>query len=95
MAAMNAEGWYIDPFGHHEARWFSDGIPTALVRDGGAESQDQPPNTPITGELERLPEAPPSGGRDLKRADAAETEVFDPAAMKDAASKAIDRSTGF
>ena len=29
---MNAEGWYVDPYGLHGARWFSDGTPTALVR---------------------------------------------------------------
>jgi hypothetical protein len=48
----------------------------------------------VTGDLERLPEAPPSGGRDLKRADDAETEVFDPCAMEDSASEAIDSATG-
>jgi hypothetical protein len=49
---MNEEGWYIDPFGRHEARWISDGTPTALVRDGEAESQDPPPDEPITVEME-------------------------------------------
>ena len=29
---MSAEGWHEDPFAVHEARWFSDGRPTALVR---------------------------------------------------------------
>lgn len=91
---MNAEGWLVDPFGHHEARWFSDGTPTPLVRDGGVEGHDPPPDTPFTGELQLLPEAAPSDGRDLKRADDAETEAFDPAKMQDAASEAIDRSTG-
>ena len=28
---MNAEGWYVDPFGAHEARWFSNGSPTLLA----------------------------------------------------------------
>ena len=87
---MPAEGWCIDPFGHHQARWFSDGSPTALVRDGGVEAHDPPPNIPVLGELQRLPEAGPSGGRDLRRADDAETEAFDPVAMKDRASEAID-----
>ena len=31
--SMNEEGWYVDPFGRHEALWISDGTPTALVRD--------------------------------------------------------------
>jgi len=39
----NAQNWCPDPFGIHEARWFSNGTPTALVRDGGVESQDPPP----------------------------------------------------
>lgn len=40
---MNAEGWYLDPYGLHDERWFSDGSPTALVRDGRTVSQDTPP----------------------------------------------------
>ncbi len=39
----NAQNWCPDPFGLHEARWFSNGIPTALVRDAGVEAQDPPP----------------------------------------------------
>lgn len=39
----NAQNWCLDPFGLHEARWFSNGIPTSLVRDEGIESQDPPP----------------------------------------------------
>ena len=39
----NAQNWCLDPFGLHEARWFSNGIPTSLVRDSGIESQDPPP----------------------------------------------------
>jgi hypothetical protein len=41
----NAQNWCPDPFGLHEARWFSNGIPTALVRDHGVEAQDPPPDT--------------------------------------------------
>jgi hypothetical protein len=44
---MREEGWYVDPFGHHEARWISDGSPTALVRDGQIESKDPPPDVRI------------------------------------------------
>ena len=36
----SAEGWYKDPTGHHSERWFSDGTPTALVRDGHTTAQD-------------------------------------------------------
>jgi hypothetical protein len=40
-------GWHSDPFGVHEARYFSaDGQPTKLVRDRGAESYDEPPSEP-------------------------------------------------
>jgi hypothetical protein len=35
-----AQGWYDDPTGRHELRWFSAGSPTALVRDAGRESMD-------------------------------------------------------
>ena len=41
----NAQNWCPDPFGMHEARWFSNGIPTALVRDGADEAQDPPPGS--------------------------------------------------
>jgi len=49
---MNEEGWHLDPFGHHQARWISAGTPTALVRDGGVEAQDSPPDEPITAEMQ-------------------------------------------
>jgi len=53
MSYAEIEGWYKDPFGKHAARWFSDGAPTALVRDaGGVTSQDEPPSSTYTGELE-------------------------------------------
>ena len=44
-APHNAQNWCPDPFGQHEARWFSNGIPTALVRDAGVEAQDPPPES--------------------------------------------------
>ena len=40
------EGWYTDPWGHHDARWISEGVPTKLVRDGALESYDDPPDAP-------------------------------------------------
>ena len=51
METNPAEGWYRDPFGIHEDRWMSQGQPTKLVRDGGAESYDPPPDLPLPGEL--------------------------------------------
>ena len=41
---MNAQGWYLDPYHRHQDRWFSDGQPTALVRDGRSEASDPPPD---------------------------------------------------
>lgn len=76
---MNAEGWYQDPFKRHEARWISDGTPTALVRDGEVESQDPPPSATFEGALQPLPDSEPADGEDLLRADAAEGQpIFDP-----------------
>jgi hypothetical protein len=43
MANGGLQGWCPDPFGQHEQRYFSLGRPTKLVRDGGAESYDEPP----------------------------------------------------
>jgi len=51
VATHPAEGWYQDPFGVHEHRWMSQGRPTKLVRDGGTESYDPPPDLPLPAEL--------------------------------------------
>jgi hypothetical protein len=48
-----AEGWFPDPFGRHEQRWFSAGSPSALVRDGDTESADPPPAPTWDGSLHR------------------------------------------
>lgn len=75
MSNADLEGWFSDPFARHEARWLSDGKPTKLVRDGDATSYDDPPDGPWVNAPERL-EADPSAraGRDLVRADTAESE---------------------
>ena len=66
------QGWFADPFGVHESRWFSQGTPTGLVRDGRVESQDPPPEPTWSGRLAPAPvapgAAPSSGGVDLERA---------------------------
>lgn len=54
VCEVNAEGWYIDPFEKHSERWFSDGRPTNLVRDGEIESHDDPPAAKWTGALARV-----------------------------------------
>jgi hypothetical protein len=34
------QGWYRDPVGRHQYRWFSQGVPTDLVKDGITTSRD-------------------------------------------------------
>ncbi len=63
------EGWYTDPFGRHEARWLSDGIPTKLVRDGEEESYDDPPDEEPSVTPTRIEDHPQTHGEDLLRAD--------------------------
>ncbi len=53
-----AEGWYTDPFGRHDARWMSAGRPTKLVRDGDDESYDDPPDEPWSQPLAPFAAAP-------------------------------------
>jgi hypothetical protein len=43
MDSRQLQGWHADPFGRHEQRYFSAGVPTKLVRDGNVESFDGPP----------------------------------------------------
>jgi hypothetical protein len=71
------EGWYSDPWGHHDARWISDGIPSKLVRDGQDESYDDPPDSPPSQAW--VPVEPPPGSltaADAMRADAFEAETI-------------------
>ncbi len=42
-----AQGWYRDPYGVHEDRYFSAGMATKLVRDAGREAYDPPPDLPL------------------------------------------------
>ena len=76
---MTAQGWYRDPYKVHEDRYFSDGQPTKLVRDGGAESYDPPPPGPPETELVEIPENEISDGTDMRRADDRKTgTAYDP-----------------
>ncbi len=71
------EGWYTDPYGRHEARWMSGGVPTKLCRDGDTESYDAPPDSPPSQAW--LPITPLPGtatAADTLRADAAEAETM-------------------
>jgi hypothetical protein len=68
VEVLPAEGWYRDPFAVHEDRWMSQGQPTKLVRDGGTESYDPPPDLPLPDELVPVPEDDePGNGSDLRR----------------------------
>ena len=88
---MNAEGWFVDPFGTHEQRWFSDGAPTALVQDHGVDSTDAPPSPTFSGELVRPAVTEPARRSDLVRADDVDAEVVDPGAGARAAFDTMDR----
>jgi len=66
---VKAQGWYRDPYCVHEDRYFSDGQPTKLVRDGGVECYDPPPPGPAKMQLVEVRESQPRDGDDLRRAD--------------------------
>jgi hypothetical protein len=71
------EGWYTDPWGRHEARWISEGVPSKLVRDGDLESYDQPPDSPPTHAWVQIEPLPGSvTAADTLRADGAEAETM-------------------
>jgi len=89
---VNEEGWYTDPYRLHEARWFSDGTPTALVRDAGVTSKDPPPDTPYLVPPEPIPEKATSTANDLRRAD---DNVADPNRVEDAIWTIFTTSSGF
>ena len=91
---MEEEGWYVDPYGVHEARWISAGTPTALVRDGDVETQDPPPNTPYVGQLAELPKKMPAEADDLLRADDADSQTFDPESEGEAVWNVFGESSG-
>jgi hypothetical protein len=78
MTRVSIEGWYQDPFGAHQDRWFSAGTPTALVRDGETESHDPPPNEAIAGPLQDPVSSTPVDGTDLERADEAQQPLDGP-----------------
>jgi hypothetical protein len=66
---VKAQGWYRDPYCVHEDRYFSDGQPTKLVRDRGAECYDPPPPVPPKMELVEVEQSQPGDGSDMRRAD--------------------------
>jgi hypothetical protein len=74
-SAAAAEGWYRDPYGIHQDRWFSAGTPTSLVRDQGTEGHDDPPDYPPPGPPAEIPDTGRFAGDDLRRADEAEARL--------------------
>ena len=70
---MEAEGWYVDPYAIHDERWFSNGVPTQLVKDGGVESNDRPPDRTWTGPLEPIGMAVGPGADDFAHRDVDES----------------------
>jgi hypothetical protein len=85
---MKAQGWYHDPYGVHEGRYFSDGRPTKLVRDCGIESYDPPPPRPPDVEPDEMTPSSPAYGSDPRRADdPARSAAYD----KDAAFNAVQQ----
>jgi hypothetical protein len=88
------EGWFTDPWGHHEARWISLGKATDLVRDGDIEAHDPPPVTPPTVTPALIPPEAPGrvGARDLKRADDADGEFINPGELRERLVDAAEES---
>ena len=89
VTAPAAEGWYRDPYGLHQDRWFSAGIPTGLVRDQGAEGHDDPPDEPPPAAPVAIPEDIEFPADDLRRADQEQADGahYD---AQDAADQALD-----
>jgi hypothetical protein len=91
-----AEGWYRDPYGIHQDRWFSAGTPTALVRDQGVEGHDDPPGYPPPGPPAEIPETDEFPADDLRRADEKEANAgqYDPEGAAEQVSDAAVTSFG-
>ncbi|HTX29193.1 MAG TPA: hypothetical protein VME19_19485 [Streptosporangiaceae bacterium] len=83
-----AEGWYRDPCGIHQDRWFSAGTPTALVRDQGVEGHDDPPGYPPPGPAAEIPEVDQFPADGLRRADEQEANGGD-----DDRERAVDQAS--
>jgi hypothetical protein len=82
--SLEAEGWFRDPYGVHQDRWYSIGRPTPLVRDDGVESTDPAPPGPAPGgPLVPAAAPPPVGNVDLQRADQAEQPPADASYARD------------
>ena len=54
MVDEELEDWFTDPFGRHEARWMSHGVPTSVVRDGRTEGNDPVVDEPFVAKPVRI-----------------------------------------
>jgi hypothetical protein len=79
---VDEEGWFLDPFGAHEQRWFSAGSPTKLVRDRGVESYDPPPGRAVARPLVPVAERQAPAAATFRRADDAERHSDSDGALK-------------
>lgn len=70
------QGWFSDPWELHEARYFSAGTATKLVRDGLVEAYEDPPDRPNVREPVPL-DKENTDPTDLRRADEAERGAMD------------------
>jgi hypothetical protein len=75
VADEHIEGWYTDPFGRHEARWMSAGVPATLVRDSDEGSYDDAPDGEPTTTPTPLEVGATGDSSDLLRADDPEAGV--------------------
>jgi hypothetical protein len=90
---VTAQGWYRDPYGVHEARYFSAGHPTKLVRDGDVEAYDALPPGPPREQLVEVSGSQAADGSDLLRADADQADL--PYDRKKAFWAAVDSAAVF
>lgn len=96
MTTLLAQGWYRDPYGVHQDRYFSAGTATKLVRDSGREAYDPAPDRPLpSGDLVPADEGGEETGNrsDLRHADEASAEAYDRAKARRAAFDVFDQST--
>jgi hypothetical protein len=95
VSTLPAQGWYLDPYGIHQDRYFSAGTATKLVRDGRVEAYDPPPDRPLPSDDlipadEGAEEA--RNGSDLRRAG---NENFKPYDAAEARSTAVNIANRF
>ena len=86
------DGWFLDPFLRHHDRFFAQGRPTELVRDGLHESFDPPPELLLSVPLVPVPVGGRRGSEAIRQGgDGAGQSAFDPRAAADRATSAMVR----